>query len=158
MTYEEMILKAKEAKSAEELLALAKEYGMELTEESAKAYFEQLHNNGELSDDELDSVTGGGCSTSGGYTVVSSGLNCFITDPDGTPGYTSNFSIVYDTQEILDGNGSVTRSTVKFVRDSSLRRLWYNFCCDPQGKGGTCGSCQHLEFDGGTGYCGKTKK
>ena len=32
----EQILKAKEAKSAEELLALAKENGVELTEEEAK--------------------------------------------------------------------------------------------------------------------------
>ena len=61
MTHEELILKAKDAKSAEELLVIAKENGMELTEESAKVYFDQLHKTGELDDSELDNVSGGGC-------------------------------------------------------------------------------------------------
>ena len=55
----ELIAKAKTAKSAEELLALAKENNVELTEEEAKTYFEQLNANGALSDDELDAVAGG---------------------------------------------------------------------------------------------------
>ena len=56
----ELITKAKEAKNPEELMALAKENGVELTEESAKAYFEQLNpKTGELADDELDNVAGG---------------------------------------------------------------------------------------------------
>ena len=59
---EEMITKAKEAKSVEELIALAKENGIELTEEEARMYFEQLTaKKGELPDDELDCVAGGGC-------------------------------------------------------------------------------------------------
>jgi predicted ribosomally synthesized peptide with nif11-like leader len=56
----ELIAKAKAAKSAEELLALAKENGIELTEEDAKTCFEQLHANREISDDELEAVAGGG--------------------------------------------------------------------------------------------------
>ena len=56
----ELIAKAKAAKSAEELLALAKENGLELTEEEAKTCFEQLHANAEVSDDELEAVSGGG--------------------------------------------------------------------------------------------------
>ena len=55
----ELIAKAKAAKSAEELLALAKENKVELTEEEAKTYFAQLNANGALSDDELDAVAGG---------------------------------------------------------------------------------------------------
>ena len=55
----ELIAKAKAAKSAEELLALAKENNVELTEEEAKTYFEQLNANGAVSDDELDGVAGG---------------------------------------------------------------------------------------------------
>lgn len=39
----DLIAKAKQAKTAEELLTLAKESGMEMTEEIAKAYFEQLN-------------------------------------------------------------------------------------------------------------------
>ena len=57
----EQLTKAKAAKNAEELLALAKENGMELTEEEAAKYFADLHKEGELSDDELDNVSGGGC-------------------------------------------------------------------------------------------------
>ena len=56
----ELIAKAKAAKSAEELLALAKENNVELTEEEAKTYFEQLNANGTVSDDELGAVAGGG--------------------------------------------------------------------------------------------------
>ena len=55
----ELIAKAKTAKSAEELLALAKDNNVELTEEEAKTYFEQLNANGAVSDDELDGVAGG---------------------------------------------------------------------------------------------------
>ena len=55
----EQLLKAKAAKSAEELLALAKENGMEMTDDEAKKYFSDLHKEGELSDDELDNVSGG---------------------------------------------------------------------------------------------------
>lgn len=40
----------------EDLLALVKENGIEITEEQAKALFDQLHATGELSDDELDKV------------------------------------------------------------------------------------------------------
>ena len=62
MMNEEMIIKAKEAKSVEELIALARENGVELNEEDAKMYFEQLNaKKGELSDDELEDVAGGGC-------------------------------------------------------------------------------------------------
>lgn len=59
----EMIEKARSTKTAEELLALAKEAGMEdFTEESAEAYFALLHPaTGAVADDELESVAGGGC-------------------------------------------------------------------------------------------------
>ena len=63
----ELIAKAKQAKTPEELLALAKENGVELTEESAKSYFNQLNpKTGELADDELDNVAGGGCQSNNG--------------------------------------------------------------------------------------------
>ena len=66
----ELLAKAKEAKTPEELLTLAKENGMELTEAEAKTYFDLLHpQTGELSDDELDNVAGGGCHN-GGRLVV----------------------------------------------------------------------------------------
>ena len=62
----EMIEKAKAARSAEELLALAKENNVEMTEEEAKTYFAQLNpKSGELDDDDLDAVAGGACSNDG---------------------------------------------------------------------------------------------
>lgn len=54
----EMIEKAKSAKSAEELLALAKENGLEITAEEAELYL-KTKEKVELSDDELDNVSGG---------------------------------------------------------------------------------------------------
>ena len=58
----EMIEKAKEAKSAEELLELAKENNVEMTADEAKTYFAQLGpKSGELDDDDLDAVAGGAC-------------------------------------------------------------------------------------------------
>ena len=58
----ELLTKAKSAKSLEELIAIAKENGMELTEENAQAYFKLLNpQTGEIADDELDNVSGGGC-------------------------------------------------------------------------------------------------
>ena len=61
----ELVAKAKEAKTSEELMALAKEAGIDMTEESAALAFEQLNSKtSELSDSELDNVSGG---CGGGY-------------------------------------------------------------------------------------------
>lgn len=58
----EWIKKARQAKSAEELLALAGENGVEMTAEEAAAYYAKLNPApGELADEELDNVAGGGC-------------------------------------------------------------------------------------------------
>ncbi len=67
--------KAKAVKSAEELLAFAKENGMEMTEEQANAYFSQLHpTSGEIADEELENVAGGGCRSGDGRLVVTTGV------------------------------------------------------------------------------------
>ena len=56
----EMIEKAKAAKSAEELLEVAKAGGVEMTADEAATYFAQLNpKSGELDDDLLDGVAGG---------------------------------------------------------------------------------------------------
>ena len=73
----ELIAKARAAKSAEELAALAKENGRDITEEIAHDYFDRLHPAlGELSDEELDNVAGGGCYSSGGRLKTTSGYRC----------------------------------------------------------------------------------
>ncbi len=92
----EQISKAKECKSADELLALAKENGIEMTAEEAEEKFAQLNNEGELSDDELSSAAGGGCgeatpdytvpSYSVGDTVASGALNCWCKACNGAIG------------------------------------------------------------------------
>ncbi len=73
MQKEEFIAKLKEAKSAEDVLALAKESGIELDEEKAKELFSQLNASGEMSDEDLDKVAGG----SGFMDMLSRGLDQF---------------------------------------------------------------------------------
>ena len=56
----ELLEKAKMAKTAKELLEMAKAENIELTEEQAAKAFAELNKTGELSDEELDNVAGGG--------------------------------------------------------------------------------------------------
>ena len=79
----EMIEKAKAAKSAEELLEIAKANGAEMTSEEADTYFAQFNpKSGELDDDDLDNVAGGACSANsdtlaiGTKVRVTSGQTC----------------------------------------------------------------------------------
>ncbi len=55
----EMFEKAKTAKSAEELIEMAKAENIKLSQEQAKDIFARLNSDGELSDEELDAVSGG---------------------------------------------------------------------------------------------------
>ena len=72
----ELLVKAKSAKSLEELITIAKENGMELTKESAQAYFKLLNQQtGEIADEELDNVSGGAC-YNGGRMVVTAAHAC----------------------------------------------------------------------------------
>jgi len=72
----ELLAKAKEAKTPEELIALAKENGMELTEESAKAYLDlPPRGGGGREGGGLDPGGGGGCHN-GGRLVVSAMHYC----------------------------------------------------------------------------------
>ena len=73
----ELIEKARAAKTPEELMTLAKENGTELTEAEAASYFAQLHpKTGELSDEELDNVAGGGCYAYDGALLTTIGYRC----------------------------------------------------------------------------------
>lgn len=71
----EVFEKVKAAESAEEVLALAKEDGKELSMEEAQEIYRQLHNTGEISDDELEAVAGGGAHLYG-HLVVSALYSC----------------------------------------------------------------------------------
>ena len=72
----EQIQKAMECKSADELLALAKAEGVELTAEEAEKYFETLQTK-ELSLDDLDAVAGGTvASPCAGHVEICAGQAC----------------------------------------------------------------------------------
>lgn len=73
---EELMKKARAAESVEELMALAKENDIELTRETAEEYFESLNQSGEMSDEEMDNVAGGGCGSSSGSDLRQEGYKC----------------------------------------------------------------------------------
>ena len=65
----ELFNQAKEAKTIEELLKMAEENGIKMTKDQAEELFAKLNPaQGELSDDELDNVAGGGCGEEAGPT------------------------------------------------------------------------------------------
>ena len=77
MNKKELLEKAKAAKSPEEIQVLAKENGMEdFSVDSAKAYYEQFHKEGELLDEELDNVAGGACYIDDGRMVTTVFNDC----------------------------------------------------------------------------------
>jgi hypothetical protein len=79
---DELLSKVKETKSVEELLVLAKENNLELTEDEAKVYFAGLNlKKGELSDEELDQVSGG-LYNSDGSLQVTIYYKCKYYEPD----------------------------------------------------------------------------
>ncbi len=67
-----LIEKAGKAESVEDLMRIAEENSIHLEKETAELYYEKLNPPlGELSDDEIASVTGGGC----GGGKLDTGLN-----------------------------------------------------------------------------------
>ena len=80
----ELVTKAKEAKNTAELIALGKENGIDLTEENAQTLYDYLHpKTGELSDEELDNVAGGGCYADDGNLKTTCGYKCKHYDEGG---------------------------------------------------------------------------
>ncbi len=128
---EEMISKAREAQSAEELLQLAKDNGMDdFTMQDAEDVYAQMHASGEMSDEEMQNVSGGGCTTKVDgqkYTVVTSALHCF----------TGKWESGYDGDTCLRSD------------NKGLRWFWSGSITGDN----TCGTCIHLGFKSGTGYC-----
>lgn len=66
-----------------EIVSLAKEKGFDISEQDIKAFFESrmeaLKNDGELSMEQLETVTGGGVGKAIGMSVALIGLGCGIT-------------------------------------------------------------------------------
>lgn len=77
MTHEELILKAKEAKTVEAILAIAKENGLDVSREDAEMYIQMNRESGELPDEALNGVTGGAAYTlRDGYLIVTNFHEC----------------------------------------------------------------------------------
>lgn len=85
MEDKEIMGKLKACKNIDELKAVGKEIGYELTDEEADSYLKQFNASGELVDDELGNVTGGcakwrrGSAYSGDsphYLIVTIGNDC----------------------------------------------------------------------------------
>ena len=81
MTTKEIIEKGKTANTVKELKELAKQDEWDMSDEEANAYFEELQkyktqSTGELSDDELDDVSGGGCHNKDGRLIVTAYHKC----------------------------------------------------------------------------------
>ena len=123
----ELLEKAKQTKTPEELAALAKENGTEMTEESAKAYFAQLNpKTGELSDDELDNVSGGG--------------KCGTMYKDRRPVITVGNSCEYWRCERCH------HSTLRITDDIHDE-------CRSCGNKKICGRCEYSRYEGGLLLC-----
>ena len=140
-------------KSQDELAALLKENGIELDNETTSRYFSYLEKkNGEMEDDELDLVSGGGCQTDVGgdkKTVVTSACRCFTGE------YALNFSPDLFKDVDLGRIGTVavplpnmTYYPLYTTDNKELRMIWSTIC-----GYGDCGSCARLAFKCGLGYC-----
>lgn len=122
---EAMMVKAKEAKSVTELMELAKSENIELTEEKAQEFFTRLHAEGELGDDELDDVSGGGCAEAapkyktGDIVVLAGNRRCTYSGPSVCSG--SLFKVLRDLEF---GRGyeiaCTTCYTMQIVTDSDI--------------------------------------
>lgn len=75
MDKKELMEKVKAAKSAEEILEIAKEAGQEMTAEMANELYGEFHKSKELSEEELNAVAGG-LRTNDGYLIVTSVYGC----------------------------------------------------------------------------------
>lgn len=126
----EMLEKAKNTKSAEELMNLAKENDFALAEEEAKAYFEQIHKTGEMSDDELDNVAGGGCRKNG-HLVVTVAYSC-------------------DLWKCKDHPYSGTKRDKRALEGSAT--LCAEFCAEC-GKSMICNHCYYCKYEKGLWLC-----
>ena len=133
MTEREMIEKAKDAGSAEELKALAANEGLQMTDEEATQKFDELQKylakqkKGELLDDELDDVSGGGC-YKGKRLVVTTMHSCMEWSCKcGNPSHMTPAELV------------------------NLGR------CPKCRRGKTCGNCKYCSYEKGLWLCNNPK-
>lgn len=124
----ELIEKAKTAKTAEELLAMAKAENIELTEEEAAKAFAELNKTGEISDEELDNVAGGcGAPETPGEPKFNVGDRVYYLEtkpvgPRAFPAQEKVFSTVTGVEKSADGGYVYTLSNGQIIGENSLYR------------------------------------
>lgn len=74
----ELLELAMKAKSSQEIKELAKENGYDIDDREANFIYEYLHKSGELSEDELKNVSGGGCNDSGDTPKFKVSQNVYV--------------------------------------------------------------------------------
>lgn len=115
---EELLEKIKSVKSAEEMMALAKENGIEISAEDAEKYYVQLAKTGELSDDELDNVSGGACSGNANLLTTIINIfqgNAFTTKPAEN---LDNSPSVDTTTTAYNPKNAPTPTTLQYTNDN----------------------------------------
>ena len=123
----EQIKKAKNCATLEEFKTLAKAEGFDLTEEEAENYFSATRG-GELSDDDLDKISGG--------TKYSTGV-------DGPEGY-HNYAIV--TLLNAAPKKCFDKGVLPINRRATEEDVFYAT---------TCGTCKYRFTKNGISYCSK---
>lgn len=130
MDINEMIMKGKDANTVEELKEMAIKENWNISDEEANAYFDELQkyktpNMGELNDDELDNVSGGGCYTKDGRLVVTVAHSC--SHWTCSPCYSA-------TRYLIHAEGGR---------------------CPKCGKKKACTNCSYCTYEGGKWLCGQ---
>ena len=124
----ELLEKAKTAKSAEELLEMAKPEKIELTAEEAAKAFAELNKTGEISDEELDNVAGGcGDPETPGEPKFNVGDRVYYLEtkpvgPRAFPAQKKVFCTVTRVGKGADGGYVYTLSNGKIIGENSLYR------------------------------------
>ena len=114
-------------------MLLAKENGMEMTEESAAAYFEVTHKTGELSDEELNNVAGGWCYHDGKPVVtIGEQRECF------------------HCKHVIPPYGFCNAT-----RAESYMTVfgWKHKCNHDEERYSNCGECKYCSHEGGLWLC-----
>lgn len=80
--YKALRKSAENVESADELISLLEKEGIKISPEDAEKYYKALKRGGELGDDELDTVSGGGCYSSDGSLLTTIGYGCSHYEKD----------------------------------------------------------------------------
>ena len=122
----ELLEKARTAKTAEELLAMAKAENIKLTQEDAVKAFAEFNKTGEISDEELDNVAGGcGDPETPGEPKFNVGDQVYYLDtkpvgPRAFPVQKKVFSTVTRVGKGTDGGYVYTLSNGQIIGENSL--------------------------------------